>query len=232
MFSCLSVSSPQLLGSFQDVERASISKAVKGQSLWIGIKKLLMLIEMSVQVRKRRSRFVFLLFLHASRTFYGSLCTEMCVTGGLLSNWHLIWTEVATRLQRRCVVCWAPRRPSHGRGEFSDRSCLTKEKFVCCPSFNCCPFNFSKQTVAFGLDHTFNLDCSVKQQSGCSPRFHPWPSVFQPVPIYKWPFYMLPRGQSSASWGWYGHICTGLVSWQHIWMMCISGCNVTTLFWP
>uniref|UniRef100_UPI0037E825A5 vesicle-fusing ATPase-like n=1 Tax=Semicossyphus pulcher TaxID=241346 RepID=UPI0037E825A5 len=40
----------ELLGSFEDVERASISKAVKGQSLWIGIKKLLMLIEMAVQM--------------------------------------------------------------------------------------------------------------------------------------------------------------------------------------
>uniref|UniRef100_A0A671XP47 Vesicle-fusing ATPase n=1 Tax=Sparus aurata TaxID=8175 RepID=A0A671XP47_SPAAU len=39
----------ELLGSFQDVERASIAKAVEGQNLWIGIKKLLMLIEMSVQ---------------------------------------------------------------------------------------------------------------------------------------------------------------------------------------
>lgn len=79
-FSCLLVPSPQLLGNFQDVERASISKAVKGQSLWIGIKKLLMLIEMSVQVRRRRSRFVFMWFLHASGTRYGSVncCTEMC----------------------------------------------------------------------------------------------------------------------------------------------------------
>uniref|UniRef100_A0A8C3B249 Vesicle-fusing ATPase n=1 Tax=Cyclopterus lumpus TaxID=8103 RepID=A0A8C3B249_CYCLU len=41
----------ELLGSFQDVERAGIAKAVKGQNLWIGIKKLLMLIEMAVQVR-------------------------------------------------------------------------------------------------------------------------------------------------------------------------------------
>ncbi|XP_070782892.1 vesicle-fusing ATPase-like [Enoplosus armatus] len=40
----------ELLGSFQEVERASIAKAVKDQSLWIGIKKLLMLIEMSVQM--------------------------------------------------------------------------------------------------------------------------------------------------------------------------------------
>uniref|UniRef100_A0A8C4I6Z9 Vesicle-fusing ATPase n=1 Tax=Dicentrarchus labrax TaxID=13489 RepID=A0A8C4I6Z9_DICLA len=45
----------ELLGSFQEVERASIAKAVKGQNLWIGIKKLLMLIEMSVQVRRRYS---------------------------------------------------------------------------------------------------------------------------------------------------------------------------------
>lgn len=51
--------SSQLLGSFQDVERASIAKAVKGKSLWIGIKKLLMLIEMSVQVRKNYSLIAF-----------------------------------------------------------------------------------------------------------------------------------------------------------------------------
>lgn len=44
--------SPQQLGSFQETERASIAKAVKGQILWIGIKKLLMLIEMAAQVRK------------------------------------------------------------------------------------------------------------------------------------------------------------------------------------
>ncbi|XP_071766160.1 vesicle-fusing ATPase-like [Centroberyx gerrardi] len=40
----------ELLGSFQEKERASIAKAVKGQNLWIGIKKLLMLIEMAVQM--------------------------------------------------------------------------------------------------------------------------------------------------------------------------------------
>lgn len=53
----------ELLGSFQDVERASIAKAVKGQSLWIGIKKLLMLIEMSVQMDPgyRVSKFLSLL---------------------------------------------------------------------------------------------------------------------------------------------------------------------------
>lgn len=46
------VSAAQLLGSFQESERSSIAKAVRGQSLWIGIKKLLMLIEMSVQVSR------------------------------------------------------------------------------------------------------------------------------------------------------------------------------------
>lgn len=40
----------ELLGSFQENERAAIAKAVKGQGLWIGIKKLLMLIEMAVQM--------------------------------------------------------------------------------------------------------------------------------------------------------------------------------------
>ncbi|XP_078135201.1 vesicle-fusing ATPase-like [Sander vitreus] len=53
----------ELLGSFQDVERASIAKAVKGQHLWIGIKKLLMLIEMAVQMEPgyRVSKFLRLL---------------------------------------------------------------------------------------------------------------------------------------------------------------------------
>lgn len=56
--------SPQLLGSFQEVERASIAKAVKGLNMWIGIKKLLMLIEMSVQVRKRYYLFFAFAFLN------------------------------------------------------------------------------------------------------------------------------------------------------------------------
>uniref|UniRef100_A0A3Q3VR09 Vesicle-fusing ATPase n=1 Tax=Mola mola TaxID=94237 RepID=A0A3Q3VR09_MOLML len=53
----------ELLGSFQDIERASIAKAVKGKNLWIGIKKLLMLIEMSVQMDPgyRVSKFLSLL---------------------------------------------------------------------------------------------------------------------------------------------------------------------------
>ncbi|KAK9530043.1 hypothetical protein VZT92_011579 [Zoarces viviparus] len=53
----------ELLGSFQEVERASIAKAVKGQNLWIGIKKLLMLIEMAVQMDPgyRVSKFLILL---------------------------------------------------------------------------------------------------------------------------------------------------------------------------
>ncbi|XP_072229192.1 vesicle-fusing ATPase-like isoform X2 [Leuresthes tenuis] len=40
----------ELLGSFHEKERAFIAKAVEGQSLWIGIKKLLMLIEMASQM--------------------------------------------------------------------------------------------------------------------------------------------------------------------------------------
>ncbi|KAM9426309.1 vesicle-fusing ATPase-like isoform 2-T2 [Pholidichthys leucotaenia] len=40
----------ELLGSFQEKERASIAKAVKGQTVCIGIKKLLMLIEMAAQM--------------------------------------------------------------------------------------------------------------------------------------------------------------------------------------
>ena len=49
----LSSSPLQLLGSFQDAERADIAKRVKDKTLWIGVKKLLMLIEMSIQVRKK-----------------------------------------------------------------------------------------------------------------------------------------------------------------------------------
>ncbi|MEQ2278607.1 hypothetical protein AMECASPLE_000643 [Ameca splendens] len=53
----------ELLGSFQDKERLSIAKAVKDQSLWIGIKKLLMLIEMAAQMDPdyRVSKFMSLL---------------------------------------------------------------------------------------------------------------------------------------------------------------------------
>ncbi|XP_059180895.1 vesicle-fusing ATPase-like [Centropristis striata] len=53
----------ELLGSFQDVERARIAEAVKGQTLWIGIKKLLMLIEMAAQMDPghRVSKFLSLL---------------------------------------------------------------------------------------------------------------------------------------------------------------------------
>lgn len=42
----------QLLGSFTDKERASIAQQLKGKRVWIGIKKLLVLIEMSLQVQK------------------------------------------------------------------------------------------------------------------------------------------------------------------------------------
>uniref|UniRef100_A0A4W4GFT9 Vesicle-fusing ATPase n=1 Tax=Electrophorus electricus TaxID=8005 RepID=A0A4W4GFT9_ELEEL len=43
----------ELLGGFQEEERAHIAKAVKCKAVWIGIKKLQMLIEMSLQVRSR-----------------------------------------------------------------------------------------------------------------------------------------------------------------------------------
>uniref|UniRef100_A0A8C5C107 Vesicle-fusing ATPase n=1 Tax=Gadus morhua TaxID=8049 RepID=A0A8C5C107_GADMO len=46
----------ELLGSFQEDERASIAKVVKGKRLSIGIKKLLMLIEMAAQVRAGGTR--------------------------------------------------------------------------------------------------------------------------------------------------------------------------------
>ncbi|OWK15448.1 NSF [Cervus elaphus hippelaphus] len=41
----------ELLGNFKDEERTTITQQVKGKKVWIGIKKLLMLIEMSLQVR-------------------------------------------------------------------------------------------------------------------------------------------------------------------------------------
>ncbi|KAI3360236.1 hypothetical protein L3Q82_014546, partial [Scortum barcoo] len=44
----------ELLGSFTDKERASIAQQLKGKRVWIGIKKLLVLIEMSLQVRETR----------------------------------------------------------------------------------------------------------------------------------------------------------------------------------
>ncbi|XP_061666701.1 vesicle-fusing ATPase-like isoform X1 [Syngnathoides biaculeatus] len=53
----------ELLGSFQEKERAAIAHAVKGQGLWIGIKKLIMLIEMATQMdaHYRVSKFLSLL---------------------------------------------------------------------------------------------------------------------------------------------------------------------------
>uniref|UniRef100_A0A7N8YA14 Vesicle-fusing ATPase n=1 Tax=Mastacembelus armatus TaxID=205130 RepID=A0A7N8YA14_9TELE len=42
----------ELLGSFTDKERASIAHQLKGKRVWIGIKKLLVLIEMSLQVQR------------------------------------------------------------------------------------------------------------------------------------------------------------------------------------
>lgn len=41
----------QLLGSFTDKERASIAQQLKGKRVWIGIKKLIVFIEMSLQVQ-------------------------------------------------------------------------------------------------------------------------------------------------------------------------------------
>uniref|UniRef100_A0AAY4D5P2 Vesicle-fusing ATPase n=1 Tax=Denticeps clupeoides TaxID=299321 RepID=A0AAY4D5P2_9TELE len=53
----------EMLGSFQEKERAAIAKEVKGKSVWIGIKKLLMLIEMALQMHAeyRVSKFLSLL---------------------------------------------------------------------------------------------------------------------------------------------------------------------------
>ncbi|KAL0984215.1 hypothetical protein UPYG_G00138620 [Umbra pygmaea] len=52
-----------MLGSFQEKERTAIAKAVKGQKVWIGIKKLTMLIEMALQMdpEYRVSKFLILL---------------------------------------------------------------------------------------------------------------------------------------------------------------------------
>ncbi|TRZ00095.1 hypothetical protein DNTS_020295 [Danionella cerebrum] len=53
----------ELLGSFTDAERSTIAQHVKGKRVWIGIKKLLMLIEMSLQMDEayRVSKFLSLL---------------------------------------------------------------------------------------------------------------------------------------------------------------------------
>uniref|UniRef100_A0AAY4DR37 Vesicle-fusing ATPase n=1 Tax=Denticeps clupeoides TaxID=299321 RepID=A0AAY4DR37_9TELE len=51
----------ELLGSFTDQERVTIAQQVKGKRVWIGIKKLLMLIEMSLQVPDSSSALCFLL---------------------------------------------------------------------------------------------------------------------------------------------------------------------------
>ncbi|XP_021455581.1 vesicle-fusing ATPase isoform X1 [Oncorhynchus mykiss] len=53
----------ELLGSFTDAERVTIGQHVKGKRVWIGIKKLLMLIEMSLQmdVEYRVTKFLQLL---------------------------------------------------------------------------------------------------------------------------------------------------------------------------
>uniref|UniRef100_A0A8C7DR58 Vesicle-fusing ATPase n=1 Tax=Oncorhynchus kisutch TaxID=8019 RepID=A0A8C7DR58_ONCKI len=45
----------EMLGSFQEKERAAIAKAVKSQAVWIGIKKLTMVIEMAPQKCHRYS---------------------------------------------------------------------------------------------------------------------------------------------------------------------------------
>ncbi|XP_043081582.1 vesicle-fusing ATPase [Puntigrus tetrazona] len=63
----------ELLGSFTDAERTTIAQHVKGKRVWIGIKKLLMLIEMSLQMDQayRVSKFLSLLKEEgADRGFY------------------------------------------------------------------------------------------------------------------------------------------------------------------
>ncbi|XP_030591259.1 vesicle-fusing ATPase isoform X2 [Archocentrus centrarchus] len=63
----------ELLGSFTDKERASIAHQLKGKRVWIGIKKLLVLIEMSLQMDPdyRVTKFLSLLRDEgADRSFY------------------------------------------------------------------------------------------------------------------------------------------------------------------
>ncbi|XP_071330847.1 vesicle-fusing ATPase isoform X2 [Trachinotus anak] len=63
----------ELLGSFTDKERASIAQQLKGKRVWIGIKKLLVLIEMSLQMDEdyRVTKFLSLLRDEgADRSFY------------------------------------------------------------------------------------------------------------------------------------------------------------------
>ncbi|XP_054615797.1 vesicle-fusing ATPase isoform X2 [Dunckerocampus dactyliophorus] len=63
----------ELLGSFTDKERASIAHQLKGKRVWIGIKKLLVLIEMSLQMDQdyRVTKFLSLLRDEgADRSFY------------------------------------------------------------------------------------------------------------------------------------------------------------------
>ncbi|XP_022603768.1 vesicle-fusing ATPase isoform X2 [Seriola lalandi dorsalis] len=63
----------ELLGSFTDKERASIAQQLKGKRVWIGIKKLLVLIEMSLQMDHdyRVTKFLSLLRDEgADRSFY------------------------------------------------------------------------------------------------------------------------------------------------------------------
>ncbi|XP_075888463.1 vesicle-fusing ATPase isoform X3 [Nelusetta ayraudi] len=63
----------ELLGSFTDKERASIAQQLKGKRVWIGIKKLLVLIEMSLQTDLEYRVIKFMTLLRdegADRTFY------------------------------------------------------------------------------------------------------------------------------------------------------------------
>ncbi|XP_061740139.1 vesicle-fusing ATPase isoform X2 [Nerophis ophidion] len=63
----------ELLGSFTDKERASIAQQLKGKRVWIGIKKLLVLIEMSLQMDQEYRVTKFLSLLRdegAGRSFY------------------------------------------------------------------------------------------------------------------------------------------------------------------
>ncbi|XP_039596807.1 vesicle-fusing ATPase isoform X1 [Polypterus senegalus] len=64
----------ELLGNFKDQERATIMQHMKGKQVWIGIKKLLMLIEMSLQMDQEYRVTKFLKLLKDEGT------TALCMT--------------------------------------------------------------------------------------------------------------------------------------------------------
>ncbi|XP_068852532.1 vesicle-fusing ATPase isoform X3 [Aphelocoma coerulescens] len=66
----------ELLGNFKDKERSTIAQNVKGMPVWIGIKKLLMLIEMSLQMDPEYRVKKFLALLREEGTPYPRLTVD------------------------------------------------------------------------------------------------------------------------------------------------------------